>query len=118
MKIQEINTKNNQKTHCGQEISEIDYQMICTVCGIIHYEIFKNNYINFYENMYRKKSIYIRKNHINVLNEISLSNKKLIPSFVFNNVLKMFDKIKNVLPQINEKHKRIISVKYIIHIKM
>ena len=35
VKIQEIN-KNNQKTHCyGQEISEIDYQMICTVCGII-----------------------------------------------------------------------------------
>ena len=41
VKIQEINNKNNQKTHyCGQEISEIDYQMICTVCGIIHYEFF------------------------------------------------------------------------------
>ena len=58
VKIQEINNKNNQKAHCyGQEIFKIDYQMICTVCGIIHYEMFKNNYIDFYENMYK-----IRKN--------------------------------------------------------
>ena len=27
----------------------------------------------------------------------------------------MFDKIKNILPQINGRRKRIISVKYIIH---
>ena len=63
VKIQEINNKNNQKTHCcGQEISEIDYQMICIICGKIYYEFYKNNYIDFYENMYkiRKKSIYIR----------------------------------------------------------
>ena len=76
VKMQEINNKNNQKTHCcGQEISEIVYQMICTVCGIIHGEIYKNNYIDFYENMYkiRKKSVYIRKYHIqNVLTDIAL----------------------------------------------
>ena len=27
----------------------------------------------------------------------------------------MFDKINNILPQINQKRKRIISIKYIIH---
>ena len=47
--------------------------MICTNCGKIYYEFYKNNYIDFYENMYkiRKKSIYKRKYHIeNVLNNI------------------------------------------------
>ena len=60
VKIQEINNKNNQKTHCwGQKISEIDYQMICIICGQIYYEIYQNNFIDFYENMYkiRKKSV-------------------------------------------------------------
>ena len=27
--------------------------MICTVCGIIHYEILKNDSIDFYENVYK-----------------------------------------------------------------
>ena len=66
-------------------------------------ELFKHNYNNFYENMYKikKKSVYVRKYHIiNVLDEISLYNKKQIPSFVFNNVSKI---------------KRIISVKHSIH---
>ena len=54
----------------------------------------------------RKKSIYIRKYHvINVLDEISISNKKPIPSFVFNNVLKIFDKINSALSKINQKRK-------------
>ena len=58
VKIQEINNKNNQKTHCcGQEITEIDYQMISIVCGKIYYEFYKN-YTDFYENMYK-----IRKKH-------------------------------------------------------
>ena len=66
---------------------------------------FKNNYIDFYENMYqiRKKSVYIRKCHIiNILDEISLYNKKPISSFVFNNALKIFDKINNVSPKMNQ----------------
>ena len=64
----------------------------------------------------KKKSVYVRKYHIiNVLDEISLYNKKQIPSFVFNNVLKIFDKINNILPQNNEQCKRIISVKHSIH---
>ena len=41
--------------------------------------------------------------------------KNPIPTFVFNNVLKIFDKINKILPQINEQRKRIISVKYTIH---
>ena len=108
-----------QSNCCPQpDITEDYSRLLCINCGQITGDLFKNNYIDVYENMYkiRKKSVYIRKYHIiNVLNEIGLSNKKPIPSFVFNNVLKMFDKIKNILPQINEQHKRIISVKCIIH---
>ena len=35
--------------------------------------------------------------------------------FAFNNVLKIFETINNVLQQINKKQKRLISIKYIIH---
>ena len=64
----------------------------------------------------RKKSIYIRKYHIiNVPDEMSLSYEKPISSFVFNNVLKILDKINNVLPEINQKRKRLISIKYKIN---
>ena len=65
VKIQEINNKNNQKTHCcGQEITEIDYQMISIVCGKIYYEFYKN-YTDFYENMYKtRKKHFISENII------------------------------------------------------
>ena len=100
----DIKTVNNDNCFDKKELILVDnYQMTCQNCGTVDHYIYKNNYIDFYEHMYkiRKKSVYIRKYHIiNVLNEIGLSNKKPIPSFVFNNVLKMFDKIKNILPQI------------------
>ena len=58
--------------------------MTCQNCSTVDHFIYKNDYIDFYDNMYkiRKKSIYIRKYPIiNVLNEINLSNKEQIPSF-------------------------------------
>ena len=76
--------------------------MTCQNCSTVDRFVYENNYIDFYENMYklRKKSVYIRKYHIiNVLNNIGLSNKKPIPPFVYNNVLKMFDKIKIYCPR-------------------
>ena len=106
LKIQEINNKNNQKTRCGKEISEIDYQMIFLICGKIYYEFYKNNYIDFYENMYkiRKKSVYIRKYHIqNELSDIELKNKLPISRAIINRVGTTFDVINMVLPQVNKE---------------
>ena len=87
-------------------------------CSQIGNELFKTNYIDFYQNMYKigKKSIYIRKYHIiNVLNVISLKNNKPIPYQTINRVCQIFDKINNVWPQINQKRKRLISIEYIIN---
>ena len=96
---------------CGQVLFETNYQMLCTICGQIYYEIYQTNYIYFYVNMYkiRKKSVYIRKYRIqNVLSDIELKNKLQISRDIINRVCK-------VLPQINRDRKRIISIKFIIH---
>ena len=62
-----------------------------------------------------KKSIYIRKYIINVLNVTSLKNNKPIPYQKINRVCQIFDKINDVWPQINQKRKRLISIEYIIN---
>ena len=69
-----------QSNCCEQpDITEDDSRLQCVKCGQIGDELFKDNYIDVYENMYkiREKSVYVRKYHvINVLDEISLYNKK------------------------------------------
>ena len=119
VQIREINNKNNQITHCcKRKLNEIDYQFLCKICGKIYYEFFKNNYIDSYENMYkiRKKSIYIRKYHIqNLLSDIKLKNKLSISRYTINRVCQIFDLINMVLPQVNKDRRRIISIKFIIH---
>ena len=62
----------------------------------------------------RKKSVYIRKYHIqNVLSDISLQNRLLITRDIINRVCKTFDLINTVLPQVSKDRKRIISINFI-----
>ena len=44
----------NKQTNCSgkPDITEDNSRLLCINCGEIGYEIFKDNYINFYENMY------------------------------------------------------------------
>ena len=87
-------------------------------CGLVDHVIFKNDYIDFYENMYkiRKKSVYIRKYHIrNVLTDVELKNTLGISRDIVNCVCKTFDLISTVLHIVNKDRKRIISIKFIIH---
>ena len=97
---------------------EVNSRLVCVNCGLIGNDIFKNNYIDFYENMYkiRKKSVYIRKYHIqNVLSDIAIKNNLPISRAVINHVCQIFDLINTVSNQLNQDRKRIISIKFIIH---
>ena len=92
--------------------------MTCQNCGLVDHVIFKKDYIDFYENMYkiRKKSVYIRKNHVNnVLTDIDLKNKFAISIDIIKLVCKAFDLVSTVLHILNKDRKRIISIQFIIH---
>ena len=108
-----------QSDSCEQpDITEDNSRLLCINCGQIGNELFKNNYIDFHENKCRihKKSIYIRKCHIqNVLSDISLKKKLPISRAIINCVCQKFDLINTGLPQVNQNKIRIISIKFIIH---
>ena len=92
--------------------------MTCQNCGLVDHVIYKNDYIDFYENMYkmRKKSTYTRKYHVkNVLTDIELKNELGISRDIINRVCKKFDLISMVLHIVNKDRRRIISMKFIIH---
>ena len=83
-------------------------------CGMVDHVIFKSDYINAYENMYkiRKRSVYIRKYHIkNVLSDIELKNRLPISREILNRVCRTFDLISTVLHIVNKDRRRIISIK-------
>ena len=101
-----------------QDVRDIDGVMTCVRCGLCHHHVYKNDYIDFYENMYkiRKESIYIRKYHIkNVLLDTELKNRSVISRDIINRVCKTFDLISAALHIVNKDRKRIILIKFIIH---
>ena len=109
-----------KKSDCCEQpdTTEDTGRLLCINCGEIGHEIFKDNYIDFSENMYkiRKKSVYIRKYHVqNVLLDIDLKNRLQISRAIINRVCKTFDQISTFLPQVNQDRRRIISIKFIIH---
>ena len=90
-----------------QEIINDNGMNVCKNCGLVQYYNYHKDYIDFNENKYkiRKKSVYIRKYHIdNVLNSISSENR----------IYKVFVEIDSVLHKVNDGRKRMISIKFII----
>ena len=119
-KHQILNYYTDKQSNCCEQpdITEHNSCLLCINCGQIGNELFKNNFIDFHENRYRiyKKSIYIRKYHIqNVLSDIAIENKLPISRAIINCVCQTFNLINTVLPQVNQDRKRIISIKFIIH---
>ena len=92
----QTHTYRQSTDHCckNMNLETIDGQVTSTNCGQQNSEEFKTNYIDFYENMFkiRKKSIYIRKYHIqNVLSDIELKNKLPISRAIINRVCQTSD---------------------------
>ena len=100
-----------------QEIINDNGMNVCKNCGLVQYYNYHIDYIDFNENKYkiRKKSVYIRKYHINsVLNSISSENHIQLTFNQKKRIYKIFVEIGGVLEKVNNDRKRMISVKFII----
>lgn len=102
-----------------QIINDNNGENVCIQCGVVDGYSQANEYIDFYENLYKikRKSVYHRKYHIkNKLNTIS---SKYSFKFSHNDcykMIKVFDEINRILPEINYDRKRIININFILKI--
>ena len=101
----------------GQEIINDNGLLVCRRCGIVQGYKTAREYVDFYENRHRmkRKSVYHRKHHINNI-LIDISTKHNITFFVEqkNKIMRIFSEIGKILPQINGKRKRMISLNFIL----
>ena len=104
---------------CGsQNLRNMECQLTCVACGQVVGEEYKTEYINFHANLFKiyKKTVYNRKYHLShTLDKIILKNKIEISCSTNFKIHKIFVEINKILPQINGKRKRIISLKYLLH---
>lgn len=101
----------------NEQIMDIDVVQVCIECGFVHNHISKDDYIDFYENMFRMqcKSVYNRKYHIKNSIQNFLINHKIELTYKQREIIyKIFKQIGFILPKINENRKRIISINFII----
>ena len=111
-------TSNMLKCCENQNIRDISGQLTCIHCGQVIGEDFKTEYINFHANLFKiyKKTVYNRKYHLShTLDKIILQCKVPISCSNSFKIHKIFVEINKILPQINGKRKRIISLKYLLH---
>ena len=90
---------------------------VCLNCGLIHGYEYTSNYIDFYQNMYRirRKSVYHRKYHIeNMLNNIYFETRIDLTHDQRERIFRVFSEISDIIPTVNGRRKRLISIKYII----
>ena len=116
----ESSNKTSNMPYCceNQNIRDISGQLTCVYCGQVVGEDFKTEYINFLANLFKiyKKTVYNRKYHLShTLDQIILKNKVEISCSTNFKIHKIFVEINKILPQINGKRKRIISLKYLLH---
>ena len=116
----ETSNKTSNMPQCceNQNIRDISGQLTCVNCGQVVGEDFKTEYINFHANLFKiyKKTVYNRKYHLShTLDQIILKNKVEISCSTNFKIHKIFVEINKILPQINGKRKRIISLKYLLH---
>ena len=100
-----------------QEIINDNGMNVCKNCGLVQYYNYHIDYIDFNENKYkiRKKSVYIRKYHIdNVLNSITSENYIQLTFNQKDQIHKAFIEIDGILQKVNDGRKRMISIKFII----
>ena len=108
--IQQHNSTSTESCCADVDLIEDCGRLVCIKCGQVNGFYFDNEYIDFHENMYRirKKSVYIRKYHVeNVINKY---NKEIQLSFQDRNkIYEIFTLMNNVLPEVDQNRKRMIS---------
>ena len=101
----------------SQEIIRDNGMVVCRSCGIVQRYESSIEYIDFYENKHKikRKSVYHRKYHINnILTDLSVKYRITFSVEQKNKILMIFSEIDKIIPQINGKRKRIISVNFIL----
>ena len=100
-----------------QDIINYDGMIVCRSCGIVQGYETAREYVDFYENRHKmkRKSVYHRKYHINnILMDISTKHNMSFSVEQKNKIMRIFSEIGKILPQINGKRKRMISLNFIL----
>ena len=100
-----------------QDLEHNNGMKICLNCGSVHGYDNVNEYIDFYENIYRihQKSVYHRKYHIeNVLNSICYEKRVELTHDQRDRIYKVFVERGKILNEVNCTRKRMISVNFIM----
>ena len=100
-----------------RDMRNVNGMNTCVNCGSVHGCDYVMEYFNFYDNMHRirQKSVYNRKYHIeNVLFKIYSENNIELTYHQREQIYKAFIVIDNVLNEVNDGRKRMISMKYVI----
>ena len=100
-----------------QNIANDNYANLCLNCSLVYGYDYVNEYIDFYQNMYRirRKSVYKRFYHIeNTLNSICYENKITLTYKQRDKIYKTFEIIGSVIHLVNNNRKRMISTKFVI----
>ena len=101
----------------NQDIINNKGEVVCKNCGVVQYIKYYKDYIDFNENKFkiRKKSVYIRKYHLNnTLEDICQKNQIQLLKIDQERIFEIFDRINKVLHELNNNRKRVISIKYMI----
>ena len=106
---------NNELDKCCLDcnIENIDGNYTCVNCGLVNGVVYKSAFFDFYENMYKiiRKSIYIRKYHIeNLLNNLLVNQGVELTHKQRTQIYKIFKLIGYITNQINENRKRILAL--------
>ena len=113
------NRKSNEREQCcinAHIILDRGYS-VCKNCGQVAGYKFVNEYVNFRENLYRfrKKSVYNRKYHLeNIIDDLLAASMICVNYQQRVKIHRIFAEINEILPHINGKRKRIISIKFLL----
>ena len=111
------NRRPNEREQCcdnARIILDRGYS-VCKNCGQVAGYKVVNEYVDFRENLYRfrKKSVYNRKYHLeNIINDLLAASIICVNYQQRVKIHRIFAEINKILPHINGKRKRIISIKF------
>ena len=111
------NIKFSYKCCETQLLEDINGINVCTNCGIVLNSIFKSNFIDFYENIFKisRKSIYFRKYHVKkIINNLLYEKYVQLSTQQIEKILKIFYLFNKIIKDINSNRTKIININYLL----
>ena len=90
------------------DVEKDDYKLVCKNCGSVHGYVNADEFVDFYDNIYKiwRKSIYHREYHIeDKITNLCSENKYQISPNDKQKVIRVFEEIDKILPQIDQNIK-------------